>query len=170
MSFDTKQILHIITEIIVVVSITIYFVNKNNQMLKHIEELEAKIKQQEEILQNHDNLILKIMNTVNMLSQQQQYIPQQHVQVQPQVQPQVQHQVQFTKTKQLPKNISSTKKVVVILPKKEEEKPKFSKIEEIIEEEDEEECDEEENLDDELLEELKDLDEEHHIEDVKEHI
>lgn len=158
MSFDTKQILHIITEIIVVVSITIYFVNKNNQLLNHIEELEAKIKQQEEILQNHDNLILKIMNTVNMLSQQQ-YIQQ----------PQVQ---QLPKTKQLPRNINSSKKVVVILPKKEEEKPKLSKIEEIIDEEDEEE-EEEENLDDELLEELKDLEEnnivEHEVDD-EEHI
>lgn len=168
MSFDTKQILHIITEIIVVVSITIYFVNKNNQLLNHIEELEAKIKQQEEILQNHDNLILKIMNTVNMLSQQQ-YIQQPQVQ-QPQVQqPQVQ---QLPKTKQLPRNINSSKKVVVILPKKEEEKPKLSKIEEIIDEEDEEE-EEEENLDDELLEELKDLEEnnivEHEVDD-EEHI
>ena len=52
MSLDTKQILHIVTELIVIIGISIYFVNKNKQLSDHIEELELKIKQQEEILQN----------------------------------------------------------------------------------------------------------------------
>ena len=66
MSIDTKQILHIVTELVVIIGISIYFSNKNKQLSDHIEELELKIKKQEEILQNHDNLILKIMNTITI--------------------------------------------------------------------------------------------------------
>jgi hypothetical protein len=158
MSLDTKQILHIVTELIVIVGISIYFVNKNKQLSDHIEELELKIKQQEEILQNHDTLILKIMNTVNVMNSQPQFV-QQHVQQQ-HVQPQL-------KTK-LPKNINSSKKVVMIIPPQQSppQKQPLRKVEEIIEEEEEEEenefddHNEEEDLDDELLEELKDLEEE----------
>jgi len=160
MSLDTKQILHIVTELIVIVGISIYFVNKNKQLSDHIEELELKIKQQEEILQNHDTLILKIMNTVNVMNSQPQFV-QQHVQQQ--VQPQL-------KTK-LPKNINSSKKVVMIIPPQQPppQKQPLRKVEEIIEEEENEFDDagvhnevdeEEEDLDEELLEELKDLEEE----------
>ena len=159
MSLDTKQILHIVTELIVIVGISIYFVNKNKQLSDHIEELELKIKQQEEILQNHDTLILKIMNTVNVMNSQPHF---QQVQQQTQIQPQL-------KTK-LPKNINSSKKVVMIIPTQQPppQKQPLRKVEEIIEEEENEFDDagvhkqeeEEEDLDEELLEELKDLEEE----------
>lgn len=159
MSLDTKQILHIVTELIVIVGISIYFVNKNKILSDHIEELELKIKQQEEILQNHDNLILKIMNTINVMNSPQHQQPQQ-----PQPQPQIPQLLQKNKIK-LPKNINSSKKVVMIIPPS-PQKPvqKKPKVEEIIEEEDEDEneCDNEfreEDLDEELLEELKDLEE-----------
>lgn len=162
MSLDTKQILHIVTELIVIVGISIYFVNKNKILSDHIEELELKIKQQEEILQNHDNLILKIMNTINVMNSQQHQQPQPQ---QPQPQPQIPQLLQKNKIK-LPKNINSSKKVVMIIPPS-PQKPvqKKPKVEEIIEEEDEDEEDEcdnefkEEDLDEELLEELKDLEE-----------
>ena len=160
MSLDTKQILHIVTELIVIVGISIYFVNKNKILSDHIEELELKIKQQEEILQNHDNLILKIMNTINVMNSPQHQQPQQ-----PQPQPQIPQLLQKNKIK-LPKNINSSKKVVMIIPpspqKPVQKKPKVEEIIEEDEEEDEHDWDnefKEEDLDEELLEELKDLEE-----------
>ena len=160
MSLDTKQILHIVTELIVIVGISIYFVNKNKQLSDHIEELELKIKQQEEILQNHDNLILKIMNTITIMNSQQPQQPQ-FLQQQKQPQPKI----------KLPKSINSSKKVVMIIPPQQPPPPPSPHKVEVIDDNDdnEEENDEEEDLDDELLEELKDLEEENE-ENEEEHI
>lgn len=68
MSIDTKQMIHIAIEAVVLTSVSAYFMHKNKQLSEHIDQLEAKIQQQEEILQNHDNLILKLLNTVNNIN------------------------------------------------------------------------------------------------------
>jgi len=77
MSIDTKQIIHIASEVVIIGGITAFFVNKTNNLSEQIEELSCKlqqqndvIQQQNEIIQNHDNLILKLLNTVNMLVQE----------------------------------------------------------------------------------------------------
>ena len=87
MSIDTKQMIHIADEAVVLTGVSAYFIHKNKQLLDHIEQLEAKIQQQEEILQNHDNLILKLMNAVNNINLGQ--MPQMMPQMIPQMMPQM---------------------------------------------------------------------------------
>ena len=77
MSIDTKQIIHIASEVVIIGGITAFFINKTNTLSDQIEELSCKlqqqneiIQQQNEIIQNHDNLILKLLNTVNILVQE----------------------------------------------------------------------------------------------------
>ena len=76
MSIDTKQIIHIASEVVIMSSITAFFLNKTNKLSDQIEELSCRIQeqnnviqQQNEIIQKHDNLILKLLNTVNVLVQ-----------------------------------------------------------------------------------------------------
>jgi translation initiation factor 2B subunit (eIF-2B alpha/beta/delta family) len=131
MSIDTKQIIHIASEIAVIGGITVYFMNKTNKLSDKIEELQELIQQQQEIIQQHDNLILKLMNNVNTLNNQ--------------------NLSKFNKSSninlnKLPKNITSSKQVVIMIPP-EDNKRESSSINNY------------ENLDDELEEELKDLDE-----------
>ena len=140
MSIDTKQIIHIASEIAIIGGITVYFMNKTNKLSEKIEELKEQIQQQQEIIQQHDNLILKLMNNVNALNSQNL------------------NNIKFNNISKnkLPSNLMSKKKVVIMIPpepKIEYNEEKSSKVEEINEN----------DLDDELEEELKDLNDEEFI-------
>ncbi len=64
---ETKQIIHIVCELIVITTVTVYFNYKFNSLQKSIEELENKIQQQHEILVKHDEVIKSLIETVNNL-------------------------------------------------------------------------------------------------------
>ena len=77
MSIDTKQIIHIASEVVIIGSLSAFFISKTNKMSEQIDELSSKIQeqnniiqQQNEIIQKHDNLILRLLNTVNLLIQE----------------------------------------------------------------------------------------------------
>jgi uncharacterized coiled-coil protein SlyX len=54
---ENKQMLHIITEVIVITGITLYFSNKNKKLTSHIEDLSQRIEDLEENLQKQETLI-----------------------------------------------------------------------------------------------------------------
>lgn len=151
MSIDTKQIIHIASEIAVIGGITVYFMNKTERLSEKIEELKELIKQQQEIIQQHDNLILKLMNNVNALNSQNL------------------NNIKFNNDSKnkLPSNLMSKKQVVIMIPPEPENKvePQQLKVEEIIENDnnldnnldDDLHDDLHDDLDDELEEELRDL-------------
>lgn len=69
MSLINSKTIHIAVEIVLGSIITIFFVMQNKKLKDHIEELEGKIEQQEDIIKHHDNLIMKMMHTINTLTE-----------------------------------------------------------------------------------------------------
>ena len=68
MSTNKQQIIHIVSEVVVISGITIYFFNKTRNLSNHIQQLENKIEQQGQIIQNQEQLLLKLMNNINTIN------------------------------------------------------------------------------------------------------
>ena len=62
---ENKQIIHIATEIVILISITIYFSSKNKKLLGYIEDLSSRVEQQEEIIQKHEIIIRQLAKSLN---------------------------------------------------------------------------------------------------------
>ena len=152
MSIETKQIIHIASEVLVIGGITFYFENKIGKLNDKVDELQSIIQQQSEMIQQHDNLILKLLNTVATLQTNQQKNGIFTSSQQPMIPPK--KKVDET----LPQNISNKKQVLIVVPNPLEslfELPQHQQSNSVVEE-----IFDEDNLDDELLEELKELEEE----------
>ena len=67
-NLENKQMLHIISEIIVLIGLTFYFNQKNKKLLNHIEDLAQRLEEQEELIQKHENIIIKLVSSVNELN------------------------------------------------------------------------------------------------------
>ena len=62
---ENKQMIHIVSEIIVLGGLIYYFNQKNKKLLSHIQDLSRKIEEQEGILQKHEEIIIKISEFIN---------------------------------------------------------------------------------------------------------
>ena len=150
---ENKQMIHIASEIVVVIGLTFYFNQKNKKLMGHIEDLSQRIEEQEDLLQKHEQIIRKLLDFINQSESK-----HQHPKSQSEYQPQVQ-----TKQKKIEKEIkpkSIVTKTVLSKPEqkvtfKEEEIPRKLNPPPPIEEEEEDE--EDSDLDAELSEELKEL-------------
>lgn len=184
MSIDSKQIIHIASEIVVIGGITAYFMNKTSKLTEQIDDLEIKLVQHEEIIRNHENLILKLLNAVNEMQLQiqqnnqfKQQLPKQEVLKQQKGKQEVlkQQKTEQEVSKQqspihqysnnanilhnnLPQNLMSSRQVMIMVPSTTFNQNEFSesKIEEINDECNDDMCSTN-TLDRELEEELKDL-------------
>ena len=151
---ENKQMIHIASEIVVVIGLTFYFNQKNKKLMGHIEDLSQRIEEQEDLLQKHEQIIRKLLDFINQSESK-----HQHPKSQSEYQPQVQ-----TKQKKIEKEIkpkSIVTKTVLSKPEqkvtfKEEEIPRKLNPPPPIEEEEEDE-EEDSDLDAELSEELKEL-------------
>jgi hypothetical protein len=62
---DNKQMMvHIISEVVVLVGITFYFNQKNKKLMAHIEDLAQRVEEQEDLLQKHEQIIKKIVTHI----------------------------------------------------------------------------------------------------------
>jgi hypothetical protein len=61
---ENKQIIHIATEIIVILGVTFYFSSKNKKLLEHIEDLSQRLEEQEDLIQKHEHIIKQLGRTV----------------------------------------------------------------------------------------------------------
>jgi hypothetical protein len=61
---ENKQIIHIATEIVALTGIVFYFSSKNSKLLKQIEELNQRLKEQEEISREHNIIINELVQFV----------------------------------------------------------------------------------------------------------
>ena len=179
---DNKQIIHIATEVITIVGLTIYFSKQTKKLFESIETLTTSLNEQNEVIQKHENMINKLLETVQQLTMQQQFqppqpVPQQYLQPQhEQIKPQTQPKVLQPQQNNLRQNKEPVNKVQETLEPQFQSRhiqyqfmqrplsPEFkndNKVEEILDSEDEEDekIVEEELLDDELADELKELDE-----------
>ena len=62
---ENKQIIHIATEIVVLIGIIFYFSSKNNKLLDHIEDLSQRLEDQEDLIQKHEQIIRQLVQAVN---------------------------------------------------------------------------------------------------------
>ena len=158
---ENKQMIHIASEIVVVIGLTFYFNQKNKKLMSHIEDLSQRIEEQEDLLQKHEQVIKKmgdfIIQYQSQFKQQQRqsdyYPPPQQVQ---------------TKNKNNEKEIKTKSILAKPVLSKSEQKVSFKEDnprklnptqppKEEKEEEEEEEEEEDSDLDAELSEELKEL-------------
>ena len=154
---ENKQMIHIASEIVALVGLTFYFNQKNNKLLRHIENLAQKIEEQEDLLQKHENVIKKMLEFINDQNKKNTITS-----------PVLTKHLETTKTRKKPpvKEVHTKPPLKVPTPSKPE--PKVSFNEQIfktpIEQESEESTDSEESdLDAELAEELEELEIEEEI-------
>ena len=58
--FDNKQMIHIASEIVVLIGISFYFSSKNKKLLGHIEELAQRIEEQEDTIQKLESALQQV--------------------------------------------------------------------------------------------------------------
>ena len=58
--------IHIASEIVVVIGLTFYFNQKNKKLMSHIEDLSQRIEEQEDLLQKHEQVIRKLVDFINL--------------------------------------------------------------------------------------------------------
>jgi hypothetical protein len=160
---ENKQMIHIASEIVVVIGLTFYFNQKNKKLMGHIEDLSQRIEEQEDLLQKHEQIIKKLVESIKQY-QSDYYQPSPLPQ-----QVQIKHKKEIKPKSIVTKSVLSKpepKSIVTnpILSKteskvtfKEEEQPRKLRSPPKYEEEHEEEDEEDSDLDAELEEELKEL-------------
>lgn len=67
--FNYKDIIHVVSEIVIVIGITFYFSSKNRKMMSTIEELGKKIEEQDKMIQALKNSIQQIGNSLGQMNQ-----------------------------------------------------------------------------------------------------
>lgn len=67
MSIDTKQLIHIAIETTVISVLFVYFYNRNKVLCEQITELEGIVAEQQETLQNHENMLINLSNSIKFL-------------------------------------------------------------------------------------------------------
>jgi uncharacterized protein YoxC len=68
--FDNKQLVHIASEVVVLVGLTFYFSSKNKKLLSHIEELSQRIEEQEDRIQKMEVSLQQVNQKFDALVQQ----------------------------------------------------------------------------------------------------
>lgn len=61
MSLNTTQIIHIVAEVAILMSMTVYFMHENKKLVSRLETLSKKVESQEEKVTKHDGVILEIL-------------------------------------------------------------------------------------------------------------
>jgi uncharacterized protein YoxC len=68
--FDNKQLIHIASEVVVLIGLTFYFSSKNKKLLGHVEELAQRLEEQEDRIQKLEVSIQQISQKMDSLVQQ----------------------------------------------------------------------------------------------------
>jgi hypothetical protein len=109
--FENKQLLHIASEVVVLSGIVFYISQTNKKLMSHIDELNQRLDEQEDIIKKHERIIGRFMPQPQQPQQ-----PQPLVQLQPQYHQPLKQENQQTKKKdkqirkkELPTSINQTK-------------------------------------------------------------
>jgi hypothetical protein len=68
---ENKQMVHIASEVVVLIGLTFYFSQKNKKLMGHIEDFALRLEEQDDIIQKHEQLIQRLANAVQQLQQNQ---------------------------------------------------------------------------------------------------
>ena len=61
---ENKHMIHIMSEIVVLLGLTFYFNQKNKKIMGHIQDLSQRIEEQEDLLQKHEQVIRKLVDFI----------------------------------------------------------------------------------------------------------
>ena len=64
MSLNTSQIVHIVSEIVALLSVTTYFINENRKMMKVIDSLNEKLEEHDEKMEKYDRVLSDVLKTL----------------------------------------------------------------------------------------------------------
>jgi hypothetical protein len=159
---ENKQLVHIASEVVVLLGLTFYFNQQNKKLMGHIEDLVQRIEDQEDLLQKHEEVIKKLVEYVNQQQSVMKSTPQQVVptQVQQQVQTQVPTQVPPQQYKSVLKNVEKSSPKKVSKPVKSSHQVYLEPKVSVSNEEEKDDSSHISDLDAEIAEELEELDEE----------
>jgi len=59
---ENKQIIHMVSEVVIIASISYFFYQKNRKLSQEIENLTQLLQEQQNILEKHENLIKKLLD------------------------------------------------------------------------------------------------------------
>lgn len=152
---EKKEIIHIASEVIVIVGIVYYFNQKNKTLLTHIEDLVQRIEEQEDLLQKHEQIIKNLVENLNHLANSQHERPANNQQS-------ISHQKHTVPKNKIKQSQKTHTKPPLSIPQKQKSKAhvSFQNPTPIISEEDYsdgEEIESNSDLDMELAEELQEL-------------
>lgn len=68
--FDNKQLIHIASEVVVLIGLTFYFSSKNKKLLGHVEELAQKLEEQEDRIQKLETNLQQTHQKLDIIVQQ----------------------------------------------------------------------------------------------------
>lgn len=63
--FENKQIIHIATEIVILIGLTVYLNFKNKRLQSQIDDLLHRLEDQEDLIQKHEKIIMQLVHAVN---------------------------------------------------------------------------------------------------------
>lgn len=131
-----KDIIHIIAEIAVIAGVVYYFSIQNKKLLEHIKRLDAKLEEQDKLINKHEEILKEIL-----ASKVSNYVPFKNT----------------VSEGQTPRIIVSTFRPDNSFVERDTHLPRIEEVEEDEKEEENDKNEPEINLDKELEEELKDL-------------
>lgn len=67
--FDNKQLIHIASEIVILLGMTFYFSSKNKTLTKHIEDLSTQMEKQDDRIQKLETTVQQLSNVLGQVSQ-----------------------------------------------------------------------------------------------------
>jgi chromosome segregation ATPase len=67
--FENKQLVHIVSEVVVLIGLTFYFSSKNKKLMGHVEELAQRIEDQEDHIQKLENTVQQLSNAMTQAVQ-----------------------------------------------------------------------------------------------------
>jgi len=62
---ENKQMVHIASEVVILVGLTFYFNQQNKKLKGHIEDLAQRVEEQEDLFQKHEQVIRKLVEHIN---------------------------------------------------------------------------------------------------------
>jgi uncharacterized coiled-coil protein SlyX len=66
---DNKQLVHIASEVVILLGVVFYFSSKNKKLLSHIEELSQRVEEQEDSIQKLNETVQKMNNNMGKLAE-----------------------------------------------------------------------------------------------------
>jgi hypothetical protein len=62
---ENKQLLHVAGEVVILLGVTYFFTQKHKKIMAHVEDLAQRLEEQDEMIQKHEQVIRKLVETIN---------------------------------------------------------------------------------------------------------